>query len=262
LPALLNKIGQRTLELSRKIPDLISHEEVVESQGGAKTTREDFPYLILARRSKDAVTLEEFRVDLKTGATLETDNGEKPGASIGPGSPSRWDDLASASQQINTRATGVPPLGQGFASLWVLFYPSNLTESNFRYLGEQKMEGHRAFVLAFAQKPESVRLPGEVRLEDKSLQIYYQGIAWVDASDFRIVRLRTDLLSPLIDLHLTQLTAEVQFAVMQAAGFASPLWLPREVIVTSQVNGHTFHDKHSYSNYRSFQAHARILLPP
>lgn len=262
LPALLDKIGQRTLELSRKIPDLISHEEVVESQGGAKTTREEFSYLILAHRGKEAVTLEEFRVDLKTGATLETDDAQKPGATIEPGAPSLRDDLASANRRINARAAGVPPLSQGFASMWVLFYPSNRTESNFRYLGEQKMDGHRAVVLAFAQKPGSVRLPGEVRLKDKSLPVYFQGIAWVDASDFRIVRLRTDLLSPVTDLPLTQLTSEVYFAGMQAAGSASPLWLPREVVVTSQVNGLTFHDKHSYSSYRSFKAHAKILLPP
>jgi hypothetical protein len=117
-------------------------------------------------------------------------------------------------------------------------------------------------VVAFAQKPGSVRLPGEVRFEDKSLAIYYEGIAWVDASDFRILRLRTDLLPVATELPLTQLTAEVQFADTQAAGFSSPLWLPREVAVTSEVNGHIFHDKHTYSNYRSFQAHAKILLDP
>lgn len=262
LPSLLDQIGNRTLDLSRKMPNLISHEEIVETQRGAKTTRENFSYLILARRSKEAVTLEEFRVDLKTGAMLETDDAGKPGAPSASGSSSRWDDLERASRRINARTTGGPPLSQGFASMWLRFYPSNRSESTFRYLGQQKMDGHHTLVVAFAQKPGSVRLPAEVRLADKSLPIYYQGIAWVDASDFRIVRLRTDLLSPVTDLPLTQLTAEVEFADTQATGFASRLWLPREVMVTSQVNRLTFQDKHKYSNYRSFQAHAKILLNP
>jgi hypothetical protein len=262
LPALLDKIGARTLDLSRKIPNLISHEEIVESQIGAKATRESFSYLILARRNPNAVTLEEFRVDLKSGEVLETDDSWKPGTPMVPDSSSRWDDLARASQRINARATGGPPLSQGFASMWVRFYPSNRSESTFRYLGQQKMDGHDTLVLAFAQKPGSVRLPAEVRFEDKSVPMYYQGFAWVDVSDFRIVRLRTDLLSSATGLPLTQLTAEVKFADTQATGFASPLWLPREVVVTSQVNGHTFHDKHSYSNYRSFQVRAKLLLNP
>jgi hypothetical protein len=129
-------------------------------------------------------------------------------------------------------------------------------------LDNKKIDGHHTVVVAYAQRPGSVRLPGEVRFENKSIAIYYQGVAWVDASDFRIVRLRTDLLSPVTNLPLTQLTAEVRFADTQAAGFASPLWLPREVAVTSQVSGRTFHDKHSYSNYRAFQVHARMLLNP
>ncbi len=177
LNGLLDKIGERTVDLSRKIPNLISHEEIVETQRGVRARREDFSYLILARRSKDAMTLEEFRVDLKTGAMLETDDPGPPNAS---GSSSPWDDLERASQRINERATGGPPLSQGFASMWLRFYPSNRSESDFRYLGQQKMDGHHTLVVAFAQKPGSVRLPAEVRLEDKSLPIYYQGIAWVD----------------------------------------------------------------------------------
>jgi hypothetical protein len=262
LSALLDKIGDRTVELSRKIPNLMAHEEIVESRPGSKETRESFSYLILARRSQDAITLEEFRVDLDTGATFETDEAWKPGASVTSDPSSHWEDLARASQRISARATGGPPLNQGFASMWLHFHPSNRAESTFRYLGQQKINGHHTFVVAFAQKPGSVRLPGEVRFEDKSLPIYYEGIAWVDASDFRILRLRTDLLPVATELPLTQLTAEVQFADTQAAGFSSPLWLPREVAVTSEVNGHIFHDKHTYSNYRSFQAHAKILLDP
>jgi len=261
LPALLDQVGNRVLDLSRKVPNLISHEEI-ESQLGAKSTRENFSYLILARRSQDAVTLDEFRIDLKSGAMLETYDSSKPGAPSESGTSVRREDLARASQRINTRATGGPPLSQGFASMWLRFYPSNRSESTFRYLGQQKLDGHHTLVVAFAQKPGLVRLPAEVRFANKIFPIYYQGIAWVDASDYRIVRLRTDLLSPVSDLLLTQLTAEVHFAETQAAGFTTSLWLPREVMVTSQVNGHIFHDKHTYSKYHSFQVHARILLDP
>jgi hypothetical protein len=262
LPALLDKIGDRTRDLSRKIPNLICHEEIVESRDKAKTTREDFSYLILARLGQHDVTLEEFRVDLKSGAQLESDDARKPGDTTDAASSLAWDNLEHASQRANARAGGGGPLNQGFASMWVRFYPSNRSESTFRYLGQQKIDGHHTLVVAFAQEPGSVRMPGEVRLADKSISVYYQGIAWVDASDFRIVRLRTDLLAPIDDIPLSRLTSEVQFADTQAAGFPASLWLPNTVAVTTQVKGHTFDDKHHYSNYRSFQVHAKILLDP
>jgi hypothetical protein len=113
--------------------------------------------------------------------------------------------------------------------------------------------------VAFAQTPGAVRLPGEIRLENKSFPAYYQGVAWVDAADFRMVRLRTDLLQIDANLPLTQLTAEVQFAETRASGFDALLWLPRKVDVTTQVNGYSFNDEHLYSEYRSFQVHSKIL---
>ena len=259
LSGLLNKVGDKTLDLSRNIPDLISHEKVIESRPGVTSAQQAFSYLILARRSRDSVTLEEFRVDLQSGATLQTDSTPTSGT---PGSndSQSLDDLARVSQRVSARKTGGPPLSQGFASMWIRFYPSNRSESTFRYLGRQKLDRHQTLVLAFTQKPGSVHLPAEVRFKDTSVPIFYQGVAWVDASDFRIVRLRTDLL-PVQNLPLTQLTAEIQFADAQVAGFSSPYWLPREVVVTSQVNGLTFQDRHSYSEYRSFQVRSKIVLP-
>jgi hypothetical protein len=260
LPNLLDKVGAETVDLARKIPNLICNEEVVDAQRGAKAAPQKYSYLILAHRSPQAVTLDEFRVDLKSGATLRSGDNGKPGALTD--SPSGLDELEHTSEQVSARKSGAPPLSQGFASMWIRFYPSNRSESTFRYLGQQRIDQHQTFVLAFAEKPGVVRMPGVVRIGGKSVTVYFQGIAWVDASDFRIVRLRTDLLAPLFDLSLTQLTAEVEFASIHAAGFESPLWLPREVVVTSQLSGRTFLDKHNYSKYHSFQVHAKILLDP
>lgn len=249
---LLHKVGTTTVELVREIPNLIADEQVVRVQQQDKSAAEKFSYLILAHRGTDAMNLDEFRVDFDTGLKFESD--------APPSSAEQSEELGRASKQVSARSVGAPPLSQGYASLWVRFFPSNRSESDFRYLGEQKMEGRNTFVVAFAQKPRFVRMPGLVVLQGKSLPAYDQGVAWIDASNFTIVRLRSDLLEPIYDLSLTQLTAEVEFANTQAAGFAAPLWLPREVEVTSVVSGKTFEDRHHYSNYRSFQVHSRILL--
>jgi hypothetical protein len=169
------------------------------------------------------------------------------------------EDLLRSSQELSARKTGGPPLTQGFVYKWLYFYPTNRAESTFRYLGRQRIDGHQTLVVAFAQTPGAVRLPGEIRLENKSFPAYYQGVAWVDAADFRMVRLRTDLLQIDANLPLTQLTAEVQFAETRASGFDALLWLPRKVDVTTQVNGYSFNDEHLYSEYRSFQVHSKIL---
>jgi hypothetical protein len=254
LPDLLKKVGSKTQELAGRIPNLIADEEVIEPQlpGKKKAAIERFSYLIVAHRTSEAVTLDEYRVDVNTGSKIQSDDPTT--------SAPRLEELARTRKQVSARSPDAPPLSQGYASMWVNFYPANRSESTFRYLGQQKVNTRKALVLAFAQKPGSVRMPGQVLLKDKSLPVYYQGIAWVDPADFRILRLRSDLLEPIFDLSLTRLTSEVEFATTQAAGFQAPLWLPREVQVTSQVSGRIFAESHRYSNYRSFQVHTRLVL--
>lgn len=150
-------------------------------------------------------------------------------------------------------------MSQGFATAWVHFYPPNQTRATYRYLGEQKRDGHRTLVVAFAQKPASVIRPAIFRSRDKTAPIYLQGVAWVDPSDFRILRLRTDLLSPVPEVSLHRLTADIQFASTQVKQVPSALQLPRQVTITTTVGESTAHEIHEYSGYRLFRAHSRIV---
>ena len=260
LAALLDKIGVRTVEIAGKTPNLISHEAVVSEQGRVKT-RQNFSYLVLQHSlgSKGTV-LDEFRVDLKSGEKFQTEEIEEAAVSNARGSSSPSLDLLSRHESLPGAESS--PMSQGFGNDWLHFYPSNRSESTFRYLGEQKMNGHRTLVVAFAQKPGAVRLPGIVAFEHKTFPIYMQGVAWIDPSDFKIVRLRTDILSPPAGVPLRQLTADIQFTEIRIAEMASPLWLPRQVVVTTSVGGVTLRETHVYSNYRLFRAHSKLLLNP
>ncbi|MCU1299277.1 MAG: hypothetical protein JWO91_3555 [Acidobacteriaceae bacterium] len=260
LPVLLDKIGARAVAMFHKMPDLISREVVLESQGNHKPTRREFSYLMLSHRGNQSVTLEEYREDLQVNASrANVPLNPRPPAADGSGSS--LEDLRRRSQQASMRSAGTPPLAQGFAYTWVLLYPSNRSESTFRYLGEQKIDHHKTFVVAFSQKPKAVRWPGQLKFQDKSLPIFHQGVAWVDASDFRIIRLRTDLQFPVPEAELRSLTAELHFADMTVAGIGS-LWLPHQVLITSDVGGTTFHDEHDYANYRAYGVKTKLVLAP
>ena len=55
-----------------------------------------------------------------------------------------------------------------------------------------------------------------------------------------VLRLRTDLLSPIEDPAVSHLSGEVEFASVATTGFDTPLWLPRQVQVTTRVNSQIF----------------------
>jgi hypothetical protein len=153
-------------------------------------------------------------------------------------------------------------LAQGFANMWVYLVPLNQPESSFRYLGEEKISGHRTLVLGFAQNPKSVRSPAIFRFENKTLPMFVQGVAWVDASSFKVIRLRTDLLYRLAPVDVRQLTADIEFAQTSIAELSLPLWMPRQVSVTWNLGGHIVRERHQYSDYRLFHTRSNIVLTP
>src|SRR5215831_10259206 len=206
LAGLLEKVGVKTVDIARNTPNLISRETVIDSPQEAGAIKREYDYLILPHTDGTMVRLDEFRLDLKTGDKFQTDEDVMKESSF-------RDKLERASNEIATSKNSRPPLTFGFATSWVHFYPSNRTRVTYRYLGEQKRDGHRTLVVAFAQKPALVLLPAVFRYQDKTAPMFLQGIAWVDPADSRILRLRTDLLSPVPEVSLQRLTADIQFVL-------------------------------------------------
>jgi hypothetical protein len=255
LPTLLENVGNTAEALFHGMPNLIAHEEVLQARGSAKPIRQDFEYLILSHPTEKDVTLDEYRVDLQN-TNQASDDSYNPSSVISGGVSLA--DLERLNAEASAHNKAAPPLSQGFANSWVYFYPSNRTQSTFRYLGRQRINGRNTLVIAFAQVPALVRSPGELRSEGQTLPIYYQGIAWVEESGFHILHLRTDLLAPILPVHLHNLTADIYFAETQVAQ-TGPLWLPQKVVIAVNVSGQLVHEEHLYSAYRTYRVKTKLI---
>ena len=249
LSDLLAKVGAEADELFHKVPNLISDEAVSEAQwpasqeltapscadncfGTGRGSQRDraFNYLILAHPAQGRqLILSEYRT---------TRNGKPV-----------------------LQAAGEPNF-QGFVSAWVVFSSPNLVESRFRYLGQQQMGGRSTCVIGFAQIPGSTEWPSRIQAGSDSIPMLLQGIAWVDQSDFRIVRLRTDLLAPQPEIQVRKQTANILFGPVRIAQLDSELWLPQAVNLEMEARGQFFQEQHKYSKYRLYQAKSRIILSP
>lgn len=244
LNMLVHRTGETCVELLRHMPNVIAHEEVITrertvsliSHGGVagkrielKPRRQQFEYLLLSHRTAEGGVLDEYRTD-KHGRPI-TGSGDDAQAQ----------------------------LTQGFVNDWLHFYPGNLGESQFRYLGQQDIDKHHTFVIAFAEVPEAMKFPAQCRLEGTLISILLQGVAWIDSSDFRIVRIREDLLAPRPDIYLNQFTTKIHFGDVKISKAASSLWLPQQVDIEWEYRGILFQRRHSYSDYRLFAAKAKII---
>jgi len=230
LPSLLARVGDACVDLEQRMPNVISHEEVITQTLHAKPWRQKFEYLMIPHRTPSSVELEEYRTD-------------KLGRRVAAG---------------DSTAEGLL-FSQGFASDWVRFHPGNRSESRFRYLGQQEMDKHKTFVVAFAQIPDLVRFPGKLQFGGTWISTLFQGVVWIDSSDYRIVHMREDLLAPRPDIHLRTFTTKIHFDEVHISKAASSLWLPREVDLELEFNERVFRQRHVYSDYRLCVVKTRIL---
>ena len=94
---------------------------------------------------------------------------------------------------------------------------------------------------------------------ERKFPFFFQGIAWIDQSTFDVVRLRTDLLSPVPSVNLQNMTTELRFRSVRIHGFGAVLWLPSEVLIRTARSDSIFEEIHQYSGYRFFHAESKLL---
>jgi VWFA-related protein len=141
----------------------------------------------------------------------------------------------------------------GFASLPLLLDHHGQALSDFRCLGAQEVNGRLTEVVAFAQHPDPAGAVTFLRLlPEESIPLLLQGVAWIDAENYQIVRMRTDLLAPLKSAGLQQETAVVRLHPVTFRRSPAVLWLPQEVEVTIAYLGMRFENRHRYSHYELF----------
>jgi len=153
----------------------------------------------------------------------------------------------------------VPLLTYGFPTAPLQhFNPRNRTDSRFRYFGRQTVDGKEAYVVGFAEIPGAYGGPTELHLQNRQVALFVQGLAWVDATNYQILRIRTYLLAPRPDVGLEQQTTPIVYSAAQLPGTSTAFRLPTKVIVDVLLNRHQFRNVHRYSDFKLFRVESRI----
>lgn len=237
LAMILSRTGSRLEDLAGEMPNLIALEDIDQFQFAEDGTRaarlrNKYNYLILVHPGGGEPDFEERRIGL---------NGRRP------------------------RAVGLEQgfvVTKGFATLWRDFLPLTQRESVFRYLGTQRVNKAMVYVVGFAQRPGWVDAPMYFMQGKDLTTCLFQGVAWIDESSFRILRLRTDLLAPVPEVGLHKMSTVVTFGPARITQVPDPLWLPVKAEVTAVIGSYFYRNIHSYSGYKLFRSQVRFLPPP
>ena len=146
----------------------------------------------------------------------------------------------------------------GFASSLVIFHPISQPTVDYRYLGRQDWAGRTLLVVGFAQRPGESTPMGVFRstARQASARVYVQGVAWISADQYQVVRLRTDLLAPIVEAGLDRQTSEIDYRPYQFLTTSKSYLLPSRVTVSIEWRKRRLRNEHIFSRFWLFNVEA------
>jgi hypothetical protein len=229
-------VGKRVTVFFEDFPNTTSTEDVQSGPcgGGARDKcdvkfEDKFNYLLVLRRTESERLVDEYRTDAK-------------------GHP--IDYRRPRHGQILTYGFATTPL--------LHFHPQNSMTSRFRYFGRQVVDHQETEVVGFAEIPGEYSRPTELRLGNAVASLFIQGLAWIDATTYQILRIQTFLLAPRPDVGLEREITRIEFSAIQLREISTAFWLPSKVVVDVWTDHRHFRNIHRYSDFKLFRVESRI----
>ena len=140
----------------------------------------------------------------------------------------------------------------GLVSTLMILHPEFQTQTTYRFPGSQSLAGQPTYVVGFAQKPERPSPLGRFVLALGNVTpLYLQGIAWI-SPDYRVMRLRTDLLHPISRISLTRETPEIDYRPYHFLSSPTTFLLPNRVTVSVEWGRKRLRNEHIFSKFQLF----------
>jgi hypothetical protein len=236
LPAILREVGKRVAAFFDDFPNTASTEDIQSGLCGndfhakcAVNFEDKFNYLVVARRAEGEQFMTEYRTDAK-------------------GRPIDYQRLRLG--QILTYGFATGPLQN--------FHGEYQIASRFRYFGRQMVEQQMTDVVGFAEIPEKYPRSMEFRHANLDVRLFVQGLAWIDATTYQILRIQTYLLAPRPDVGLEGEITRIEFSAIQLPETSTAFWLPTKVVVDVWLNYRHFRNIHRYLDFKLFRVESRI----
>jgi len=245
LPEILRQVGERVMAFFKDFPNATATEDV--HSGPCSVVRVNcgvafkakFQYLLVGRNVEGERVMTEYRADKK-------------------GRPIDYLNFQAERPQVYA-----PFLTYGFAAAPLLhFHPQDRMGSRFRDFGRQTVAGKATDVVGFAEIPEKYCCPTKFGVENREVEVFVQGLAWIDGATHQILRIKTYLLAPRPDVGLEEQTTRIEYSAIRLPGTSTPFWLPTKVVVDIWLRqgprrGH-YRNLHHYSHFKLFRVESRI----
>lgn len=140
----------------------------------------------------------------------------------------------------------------GFAALALVFHPAMRADFQMTCEGLTDWRGQATWLVRFQQRNDRPNHIQGYVIGPTTYPVNLKGRAWITAGKFQIVRIESEMISPLPEI---QLLAEHQITEYGPVPFATAnleLWLPKTAEVYLYFRGRRYYRRHSFEKYMLF----------
>lgn len=141
----------------------------------------------------------------------------------------------------------------GAPALALAFHPVYSGDFTWKCEGLGEWNDQPAWILRFEQRadvPTSLLASFDTPSQEYALPL--KGRAWISENGGHVMHLETDLTKPLVPVELQREHFEVDYRPVRFRTHKVTLWLPEDVDVYIQYQGHYLHHYHHYRDFKLF----------
>lgn len=140
----------------------------------------------------------------------------------------------------------------GLPSIVLIFHPILVKDFDMKCEGLSRAQGGFAWQIYFRQRADKDSRIRRYRMGGRVFPIALKGRAWIDANNFQVIRLETDLREPHPELRLNSEHLIMNYGPVKFKSRNEELWLPADADYYAILRGQRFHRRHIFTNYILF----------
>jgi tetratricopeptide (TPR) repeat protein len=144
----------------------------------------------------------------------------------------------------------------GLAVLALVFHPHMRDNFEMKCEGLGDWRGQASWLVRFQQRDDKPANIHGYKVGNELYTVKLKGRAWITADNFQIVRIESELVTPLPEIKLLAEHQIVEYGPVPFLKRNTELWLPKSAEMYFDFRKHRFYRRHSFDHYMLFSVDA------
>lgn len=140
----------------------------------------------------------------------------------------------------------------GFAALALVFHPDMQENFDMVCEGQGDWHGQSVWLVHFRQREDRPARLHDYKVGAEIYAVRLKGRAWITTDKFQIVRIESELVSPMRSIQLLSEHQIVEYGPVLFQKKNVELWLPKTAEIYFDFRKHRYYRRHTFDHYMLF----------